>query len=329
MQLINCLFLEIIEKTNWSQLLICPTISSADASGSVTGLAKRDDIVTQIDDGQIQQVTNEAVASVVNQISDGQIQLQTTATVLNQISDGQIQAQTTATVLNQISDGQIQAQTATVVNQISDGQIQQQTADVVNQIDDGQVQQQTSTIAAVNQISDGQIQQQTSTAAALNQISDGQVQAASTATVDAASQISDGQIQDATSTSEAPDTNVTETCVASGSLLLQLKDGILTDAKGRVGSIVANRQFQFDGPPPQAGAIYAAGWSVVPIDYKEDSKTKENADKGKRNELYKLALGAQTTFYKCLSGSFYNLYDQSIGGQCSEVEFVVLEAVEC
>lgn len=33
---------------------------------------------------------------------------------------------------------------------------------------------------------------------------------------------------------------------------LTLKDGILKDKEGRIGSIVANFQFQFDGPEPQA-----------------------------------------------------------------------------
>lgn len=308
-----------------SYALSIRTVSAASASTSAVH-EKREDAANQIDDGQVQVQTT--AASIINQISDGQIQAQTTeAPVVNQISDGQIQQQT-ADVVNQIDDGQVQQQTANVVNQIGDGQVQQQTAAVVNQIGDGQVQQQTAN--AVNQISDGQIQQNTADAAA--QISDGQVQATPTQSVAAASQIGDGQVQ-ATGTAAAEgQSDVAKTCVKSDSLFLQLKDGILTDKQGRIGAIVANRQFQFDGPPPQAGTIYAAGWAAVPIDFKEDSDTKEaadNAEKEKRDELYKLALGGQTTFYQCLSGSFYNLYDESIGGQCSEVEFVILEAVEC
>lgn len=106
---------------------------------------------------------------------------------------------------------------------------------------------------------------------------------------------------------------------------MSLTDGELRDSKGRVGAIVANRQFQFDGPPPQAGTIYAAGWSFVPADVaglgEKQSDTKEGG--------FKLALGDQTTFYKCLSGDFYNLYDESIGAQCSAIEIFLLKAVDC
>lgn len=361
------------------------TNSAAVSAASKVGAEKRDHLVGQITDGQIQQNSNGGeksapTKSVVNQITDGQIQQQTktTAAVVNQISDGQIQQQskTTAAVINQISDGQIQQQTKTtaaLVNQISDGQIQQQTkttAAVINQISDGQVQQQTktkTTASVVNQISDGQVQHQTTAPAhksVAEQLSDGQVQHQTKA--GQATQVSDGQVQASGSGSSgndsSSDSGFEETCVSSDSLTVTLKNGVLKDSKGRIGSIVANRQFQFDGPPPQAGAIYAAGWSIVPLDYKEDSKTKQLADdqkkgdeekdteskdkkkdekkskdkkkdekKDKRDHVQwgKLALGKQTTFYKCLSGDFYNLYDESIGGQCSEVEFVVLKAVEC
>ena len=208
---------------------------------------------------------------------------------------------------------------------------------MVNQISDGQVQQQTKTTASVvNQISDGQVQQQTKTKAAsesvINQISDGQVQQhTSTATANVASQVSDGQVQATGSSSSSSSANSDsnsifgETCIASDALTISLEDGELRDSKGRVGAIVANRQFQFDGPPPQAGTIYAAGWSFVPASYVgEGEKSSDTIDSG-----YKLALGNQTTFFKCLSGDFYNLYDASIGGQCSAIEIFVLEAVLC
>ena len=90
---------------------------------------------------------------------------------------------------------------------------------------------------------------------------------------------------------------------------MTLHNGILTDSKGRIGSIVANQQFQFDGPPPQAGAIYAAGWSISPEG--------------------KLAIGNSTTFYQCLSGNFYNLYANEIGSKCEPVELDVVELVNC
>jgi hypothetical protein len=66
-------------------------------------------------------------------------------------------------------------------------------------------------------------------------------------------------------------------------LSMHLRNGILTDKQGRIGSIVANRQFQFDGPPAQSGAIYTAGWSICP-------------------DLGVLALGPSMGFYRCKSG---------------------------
>ncbi|SCU96161.1 LAFA_0G04654g1_1 [Lachancea sp. 'fantastica'] len=194
---------------------------------------------------------------------------------------------------------------------------------------------------AVSQIGDGQIQastatESTSTTHAASQITDGQVQAtsnkpsstsssASTSSAAAASQVSDGQIQQsssvnetttlssnsaaATASSSAESDIKVVSCKNSGTLEMNLHDGILKDAKGRVGSIVANRQFQFDGPPPQAGAIYAAGWSITP-----DGN---------------LAIGDNDVFYQCLSGSFYNLYDESIGSQCAAVHLEIVKLVDC
>ncbi|SCV01746.1 LAMI_0G13454g1_1 [Lachancea mirantina] len=194
--------------------------------------------------------------------------------------------------------------------------------DAVSQIGDGQVQASsvTSTSAASS----------TETEAAVSQITDGQPQATSAAssspvlTASGASQVSDGQIQ-ASATSEdkttttlssgsasASSTGITinaVSCSSDGTLEMSLENGILKDNKGRIGSIVANRQFQFDGPPPQAGAIYAAGWSITP-----DGN---------------LAIGDNDVFYKCLSGSFYNLYDQSIGGQCSPVHLEIVKLISC
>ena len=81
-----------------------------------------------------------------------------------------------------------------------------------------------------------------------------------------------------------------------------LEDGVLKDANGRVGSIVANKQFQFDGPPPQAGAVYTGGFSVC-----------DNTS---------LAIGPSARWWRCMSGEFGNLYNESIGDQCSEVRIV-------
>lgn len=333
------------------------TISASVSLGISYG--KRD-VVSQISDGQVQAGTKtvastKTLASVVNQITDGQIQQKTalpsTAQIINQISDGQIQQQskTTAAVVNQIGDGQIQQQTKTtanVVNQIGDGQIQQQsktTASVVNQISDGQIQARTSSkttsktsAVVVSQISDGQIQAQTTSkttsktsASVVTQISDGQIQAQTTSKTSSktsagvVSEISDGQLQATSEASGEP--TFDETCVASDSLTISIENGQLRDSQGRVGAIVANQQFQFDGPPPQAGTIYAAGWAFVPASYAGyGEKQSDTIDYG-----YKLALGNQTTFYKCLSGDFYNLYAASIGGQCSAIEIFVLEVVDC
>jgi len=90
---------------------------------------------------------------------------------------------------------------------------------------------------------------------------------------------------------------------ADGTLTLTLQGGILKDQAGRIGYIAANRQFQFDNPI-QAGAIFTAGWSLC-----------SNGS---------IALGGSAVFYQCLSGNFYNLYDQTQGGQCGAIYIVSL-----
>jgi hypothetical protein len=84
---------------------------------------------------------------------------------------------------------------------------------------------------------------------------------------------------------------------------LTLADGVLVDAESRTGYIASNFQFQFDAPP-QAGAIYTAGFSVC----------------GNGS----LALGPSAVFYKCTSGDFSNLYDRSWAPQCSPVELIAM-----
>ena len=108
---------------------------------------------------------------------------------------------------------------------------------------------------------------------------------------------------DATPTANA------DACQYDGTLQLHLVDGILYDSHGRVGSIVANNQFQFDGPPPQHNAIYAKGWSITEDGY--------------------LAIGNQEVFYQCLSGDFYNLYDKSIAAQCSPIRLEIVSLIKC
>ena len=168
---------------------------------------------------------------------------------------------------------------------------------------------------AVSQIGDGQIQATTKTtttlskktAAAVSQIGDGQVQATTKATTTGTASSSASKTSAAISNASDPVT--AQSCKNNGTLSMTLKKGILVDGKGRIGSIVANRQFQFDGPPPQAGAIYAAGWSMTPEG--------------------NLAIGDNDVFYQCLSGNFYNLYDEHIGTQCTPVHLSAIDLIDC
>lgn len=80
--------------------------------------------------------------------------------------------------------------------------------------------------------------------------------------------------------------------------IVTLQGGVLKDQNGRTGEIVANSQLQFD-EPLQSGALFTSGFSIC----------------GNGS----LAVGGSTVFYQCLSGSFYNLYQQSQGKQCNEV----------
>ncbi|ODQ62924.1 hypothetical protein WICANDRAFT_26623 [Wickerhamomyces anomalus NRRL Y-366-8] len=255
------------------------TASSSGASASASPKAKRD-AVSQIGDGQIQAST--ATPSSTKKAAS-------TAQAVSQIGDGQIQASTstakpssTAQAVSQIGDGQIQASTSTA-KPSSTGQ-------AISQISDGQVQASTSTKASV-------------TASAASQIGDGQVQASSASASSA--------LASASASQKADDSNPVSavSCKSDGSLALTLKDSVLTDSAGRIGSIVANRQFQFDGPPPQAGAIYAAGWSITEDGY--------------------LALGDSDKFYQCLSGNFYNLYDENVADQCHEIKLEAVDLINC
>ena len=276
-----------------------PTGASTDFSGSF-GIS-------------IKTIRNDSSSTVAPE--SAQLSGTSIATPAAQVSDGQIQGQSTlAATATATTSGP-----ATPAAQISDGQIQQQptaaAASAVAQISDGQIQHQTTaapaTASAVAQISDGQIQHQTTaapaTASAVDQISDGQVQhqtkttSPTPSTASAASQITDGQIQNRAA-------SPIQYCAAPNTLTMTLSDGELRDSHGRVGAIVANHQFQFDGPPPQAGTIYASGWSIY-----------EGV----------LALGSNTKFYQCQSGDFYNLYDEPLGDYCEPVQLEVLEFVDC
>ena len=86
-------------------------------------------------------------------------------------------------------------------------------------------------------------------------------------------------------------------------LEMNLSNGILTDAMDRTGYIASNDQFQFD-EPPQAGAIYTAGFSIC------DNQS--------------LAMGSSTVWYQCLSGNFYNVYDLDWAEQCEPIHLLVM-----
>ncbi|KAI1499921.1 hypothetical protein F5X99DRAFT_263259 [Biscogniauxia marginata] len=94
-----------------------------------------------------------------------------------------------------------------------------------------------------------------------------------------------------------------DTCGGDGVLVLTLEDGSTFDAQGRTGYIASNFQFQFD-KPAQAGAIFTSGFSVCD------------------NNI--LALGESKTFYRCLSGDFYNLYDRDWAEQCEPVSIIAI-----
>jgi hypothetical protein len=289
--------------------------------------------VSTISDGQPQ--APKTTLAPVTTISDGQPQApKTTLAPVTTISDGQPQAPQTTTKMatmghiSQITDGQIQAGLHTLtmmpVSQISDGQPQGPktvTYMPVSVISDGQPQAPklpTKTACPASQISDGQPQACTSTATAnpVSTISDGQPQAPTTKVTTAVSVKTEGQPQAptaasaATSSAPAPSGTPYElvACRTGSTLSISLSNGILTDSVGRTGYIAANYQFQFD-KPPQAGAIYTAGFSFC-----------ANGS---------LALGGSNVFWQCLSGTFYNLYDRNWAAQCSPITIETLTLINC
>ncbi|KAI3402290.1 hypothetical protein KGF56_004860 [Candida oxycetoniae] len=89
-----------------------------------------------------------------------------------------------------------------------------------------------------------------------------------------------------------------------------LKNTILKDSKGRIGSIVANHQFQFD-KPTQPDALFTKGFSIVWED---------------KNWL--LALNGKTTFWdSALNDYLYKVYDAPITSKSRKVELVIIEVV--
>ena len=89
----------------------------------------------------------------------------------------------------------------------------------------------------------------------------------------------------------------------TGTLKITLQNGILKDDQDRTGNIVANNQFQFD-KPIQDNAKITEGWAACP-----------NGT---------LVLGSDAVFKQCLSGNFYNLYDENGAGQCNEIYIQII-----
>ncbi|AAS52575.1 AEL110Wp [Eremothecium gossypii ATCC 10895] len=182
-------------------------------------------------------------------------------------------------------------------------------------------------LSAVEQIIDGQVQSKSDSvpaSGAVAQIGDGQVQAITLKQPQNGPESQPDESSDKRCPTPAELENILASASAErdpsdpvnaysyryeGTLEMSLNDSVLRDGHGRIGSIVSSRQFQFDGPPPQSGAIYAKGWSLTPEG--------------------NLALGDTDIFYRCLSGNFYNLYDQSIGGQCSPVHLQAINLISC
>ncbi|KAF2093714.1 hypothetical protein NA57DRAFT_81216 [Rhizodiscina lignyota] len=89
----------------------------------------------------------------------------------------------------------------------------------------------------------------------------------------------------------------------NGILSVTIIGGVLADQDGRTGYIANNYQLEFANPP-QAGAIYTAGFSAC-----------TNGS---------LAFGGSTVWYQCLSGGFYNIYARRSTAQCNPINIAVL-----
>lgn len=283
-------------------IAINPIISSVSLS-SVSGSQV---LITQIGDGQIQASTATPTSiAVVSQIGDGQIQA-TTATptsitldVVSQIGDGQIQATTLSTVTRSTSESSsFDTESASTDTGVLTTIVTHIVQDYVIVTYDGSSSTSTPSSSQSSDVTTTYTITPTDTVIAT-------VTTPTLPTLSATTVVVDKRHADPVFIDKR---DLSVSCSTNSSLSMVLENSILRDSHGRVGSIVANRQFQFDGPPPQTGAIYAAGWNIVDA---------------------KLALGNSTTFYQCLSGNFYNIYDISIGSQCTAVELDIVLLESC
>ncbi|MCJ1454806.1 hypothetical protein MMC28_005159 [Mycoblastus sanguinarius] len=254
-------------------------------------------VATQISDGQPQVLTGASVSM----ITDGQIQAgfhtMMMMPVANQITDGQIQLQTTLAPVTQINDGQPQAPTVGVTS----------TATPVSQATDAQIVAPTSIAAPATSAAPATTTAPATTAAPATSAAPATTSASSSSTFSTSSSSTSSTSSSAAAASSSSGVQMVA-CDSSGTLAITLDGGVLKDSKARTGYIASNYQFQFDGPP-QAGAIYTAGFSIC-----------ANSS---------LALGGSNIFYQCLSGSFYNLYDRSWAAQCSPVTISALMLQQC
>ncbi|KAK4694346.1 hypothetical protein P7C71_g3217, partial [Lecanoromycetidae sp. Uapishka_2] len=84
--------------------------------------------------------------------------------------------------------------------------------------------------------------------------------------------------------------------------------GVLTDQSNRRGEVVANQQFQFD-VILQSGRKYDDGFSICTYS----------------DGAVRLQHQGSDSFYSCLSGGFSNLYDSSIGNQCTAIYINIVQ----
>ncbi len=280
-------------------IAINPIVSSVQLS-SVTTEADGNVYATQINDGQIQAATSTPQPQVMTQIGDGQIQGPTPASptfpkvetmaVVTQIGDGQIQATTLTTVNRPVSSSTSESDNGVVTTKIT-------------KIIKAYVTVPASSSCPTSSDDVITTYTVTPTDTVIQTITSLNLPTLLPTTV-----LVNKRESEETATLFFSKRELPLSCSSDTALSITLEDSVLRDSHGRIGAIVANRQFQFDGPPPQAGSIYAAGWSIV------DGK---------------LALGKVTTFYQCLSGNFYNVYDQSVGPQCTAVELDIVIFQEC
>lgn len=284
------------------------------------------DVATQIGDGQVQATTATTATQSKVATTASPSKVLTTASPSSSLTTSTSRSTAPANLVSQISDGQIQKTTATFQSttitreetyyvSYSASSVSAVAANhpevIVTQITDGQIQVPNPTPEVAPSVivtsEHGGLSSSTSYYP-ITYTSSFSYRSISSLTPSSSIQSSKTS---ASASASACATNLVAkeaTCKTDSDLAMTLENGILIDSHKRIGSIVANRQFQFDGPTPQSGAIYANGWSIA------DGH---------------LVLGDDYIFWQCLSGTFYNLYDESIADQCVPVVLNVIDLVDC